>query len=61
MYSIFFSKIDIGYPYCLNRLKEIIKPNSKVVIIPWTMARELDSEGLDNYFSSARKNRYINL
>ena len=33
MYSVFFSKIDIGYLYCIDRLKEIIKPNSKVVII----------------------------
>ena len=61
MYSVFFSKIDVGYLYCIDRLKQIIKSNSKVVIIPWTMANELDSNGLNNFFSGERKNRYVKL
>ena len=60
MYSIFFSKIDIGFSYVESRLKEIIKPNSKVVIIPWSFPIEIDAKGLDEFFSGKRKERYVN-
>ena len=59
MYSVFFSKIDIGFPCIENRLKEIIKANSKVVIIPWSFPTETDAQGLDEFFSGKRKDRYV--
>ena len=60
MYSVFFSKIDVGFPYVENRLKEIIDPNSKVIIIPWSFPTETDAQGLDEFFSGKRKDRYVN-
>ena len=59
MYSVFFSKIDIGFPYVENRLKDIIYSNSKVVIIPWSFPVETDAKGLDEFFSGKRKDRYV--
>lgn len=58
MYSIFLSRINISYPLIKERLKEIIKKTDKVVIIPWAFAKEIDAEGLDNYFSGAKKDKY---
>ena len=51
MYSVLFSKIDIGFPYVVDKLKEIMNPNSKVVIIPWSFPTETNAIGLENYFS----------
>ena len=59
MYSVFFSKIEIGFKYVKERLKEIINPNSKVVIIPWSFPTELDATKLDEFFSDKRKKRYV--
>ena len=59
MYSVFFSKIDIGFPYVEERLKEIISKDSKVVIIPWSFPIEIDAPKLDEFFSGKRKNRYV--
>lgn len=47
MYSILCSKIESLGLY-KNELKEIINPNSKVLIIPWSFANELDN--LDEFF-----------
>jgi len=63
MYSIFFSKIEEGIDEALDKLKEIIKPSSKVAILPWAFPVEIDSNQLlNNYFKkgSNRYNRYIN-
>ena len=59
MYSVFLSKFDIGFPYVLERLKKVVKENSKVVIIPWSFPVEIDSLGLDEFFSGKRKNSYV--
>lgn len=58
MYSIFFSRINISFPLIENRLKEIINPLDKVVIIPWTFPKETNSIGLDNYFSGKKLEKY---
>lgn len=45
-----------------DRLKEIIKKNSKVAIFPWTFPVEIDAQKLDNEFfkkGEKRYNRYI--
>lgn len=61
MYSVFFSKIQIGFPIIKQRLKKIIKSNHKVVIIPWSFAIETDQNGLENYFITKIKDKYVPL
>lgn len=63
MYSILFSRIEVGMDIVLNRVKEIISPNSKVVILPWSFPVEIDADKLENEFfkkGERRYNRYIN-
>ena len=59
MYSIFFSKIDLSFNLVEERLKEIIKNNNKVVVIPWSFAIETDAEGVDKYFSGKKRENYF--
>ena len=59
MYSIFFSRIEIGFSYVESELKKIIKSYYKVVIIPWSFPVEIDAKGLDEFFSGSRKERYV--
>ena len=58
MYSIFFSKIEIGIDNSLERLKKIIKPSSKVLILPWTFPFEIDGDKLSNEFFKKGERRY---
>ena len=44
MYSVFLSKIEIGMDFVLERLREFIDPNFKVVILPWAFPNEITSE-----------------
>ena len=63
MYSVFFSRIEIGMNLVTDRLKEIIKKNSKVAIFPWAFPVEIDAKKLnDEFFKKGEKryNRYIN-
>lgn len=63
MYSVFFSRMEIGMDLVLERLKEIIKSDSKVTVFPWAFPVELDAERLENEFfkkGERRYNRYIN-
>lgn len=63
MYSIFLSRIEKSINYIKNDLKQIIKPNYKVAILPWTFPIEIDSNKLMNDFfkkGGKRYNRYIN-
>ena len=63
MYSILFSRIEIGMNIVLDRVKEIISPSSKVVILPWSFPVEIDADKLENEFfkkGERRYNRYLN-
>lgn len=63
MYSIFFSRIEIGMDIVLERLKKIVNIDSKVLILPWTFPIEIDGDKLDNEFfkkGDRRYNRYVN-
>lgn len=63
MYSVFFSRMEIGMDLILERLKEIIKSDSKVAVFPWAFPVEIDAERLENEFfkkGERRYNRYIN-
>lgn len=59
MYSIFFSKIDLSFNLVEERLKDIIKKDNKVVVVPWSFAIETDAEGIDKYFSGKKKEKYF--
>ena len=59
MYSVLFSKIEFGFSYIEDRLKELVKPDNKVVIVPWSFPAETDAKGVDEFFSSVRKDKYI--
>ena len=50
MYSVFFSRIEIGMNLVTDRLKEIIKKNSKVAIFPWAFPVEIDAKKLNDEF-----------
>lgn len=63
MYSVFFSRMEIGMDLVLERLKKIIKSDSKVAVFPWAFPVEIDAERLENEFfkkGERRYNRYIN-
>lgn len=59
MYSIFFSKIDLGFKLVEERLKEIINISAKIVVIPWSFAVETDASGVDKYFSGSKRQKYV--
>jgi len=59
MYNVLLSKMEKGFPIIKERLKEIIKPNYKVVIIPWTFANEMDASGVEQYFLTKIKTKYV--
>lgn len=59
MYSIFFSKINLSFNLVEERLKNIIKNDYKVVVVPWSFAIETDAEGVDKYFSGKKKEKYF--
>lgn len=58
MYSVFFSKIDIGFNCVKERLFEIIDRSNKVAIIPWAFPVEINSEILNNEFFKKGEKRY---
>ena len=64
MYSILLSKVEYSYHLIKDRLKEIIKSDFKVAVIPWAFPQELDSDRLINeYFKKGerRYNKYLGL
>ena len=63
MYSIFLSRIEVGFSNAIDRIKEIIPSSSKVAVFPWAFPVEIDAYKLDNEFfkkGDRRYNRYIN-
>lgn len=63
MYSIFFSRMEVGMDLVKDRLKKIIPSNSKVALFPWAFPVEIDGEKLEQEFfkkGERRYNRYIN-
>lgn len=63
MYSVLFSKIEFGMDLVIERLKEFVKPNSKVAIFPWAFPIEITSEKFEEeYFpiDGRKYNKYYN-
>ena len=46
MYSVLFSRIEIGMDLVSDKLKQIIPKNSKVAIFPWAFPVEIDAQKL---------------
>ena len=64
MYSVLLSKVEHSYHFIEDRLKELIKSDYKVAVIPWAFPSELDSDRLINeYFKKGerRYNKYLDL
>ena len=64
MYSVLLSKVEHSYHFIEDRLKELIKSDYKVAVIPWAFPSELDSDRLINeYFKKGerRYNKYLGL
>ena len=59
MYSVFFSKIELGIDCIKDRLQEIITEESKVVILPWAFSVEINSEILLNDYFKVGEKRYL--
>ncbi|MFV0275148.1 MAG: Type 1 glutamine amidotransferase-like domain-containing protein [Bacilli bacterium] len=63
MYSIFFSKIELGMDLVIEPLKKIVKLNSKIAIFPWAFPIEITSKEFEtDYFpvKGKRYNKYLN-
>lgn len=63
MYSIFFSRMEIGIDLLKKDLLKIIPKNPKVAVFPWAFPLEIDAKKLENDFfkkGEKRYNRYIN-
>lgn len=50
MYSILFSRIELGMDMVKNKMLEILPSNPKVAILPWAFPVEIDADKLDNDF-----------
>lgn len=59
MYSILMSKFNVGFPIIKDELKRLIDENSKIVIIPWSFAKELDSKQIAEFFSKENRPDYF--
>ena len=62
MYSVFFSKIELGMDCIKERILEIMPTKPKVAIFPWAFPNEIDAKRLENEFfkvGERRYNRYI--
>lgn len=59
MYSILMSKYEMGFELVRDRLKKVLNRNSKIVIIPWSFAVELDTKNINEYFNDKRRKKIL--
>lgn len=60
MYSVLMSKFSVGFPIIREELKKIINVESKVVVIPWSFAKELESKDIKEFFCKDNSPDYYN-
>ena len=63
MYSVLFSRIEIGMDLVKEEIKKILPEKVKVAVFPWAFPVELNADKLENEFfkkGEKRYNRYIN-
>lgn len=58
MYNVFLSRIELASKYIKKDMKEIIKEDSKVVLLPWGFPVEIDAFRLENEFFKKGEKRY---
>ena len=58
MYSVLFSKIEFGMDLVVERLKEFVKPDYKVVVLPWAFPVEITSEEFEKEYFPIDGRRY---
>lgn len=61
MYSILMSRFSEGTKIIRNQLKKILNEQSKVVIIPWSFAIELESKNIKEFFNNKKETEYLNV
>lgn len=60
MYSVLMSNFSSGFVYIKDKLRDIIDKDTKVVVIPWSFAAELESRNIKDFFDDKKFNKYIN-
>ncbi len=63
MYSVLFSRIEIGMDLVKEEIRKILPEKVKVAVFPWAFPVELNADKLENEFfkkGEKRYNRYIN-
>lgn len=59
MYSILMSKFNDGFDLIKEELKKIINKHSKIVVIPWSFAKELKTKQINEFFNEVKKKNYL--
>lgn len=59
MYSILMSQFNIGFDVISDKMKSLIKEKSKIVIIPWSFAKELESKNIKEFFDEKKEFDYL--
>ena len=59
MVSILMSNFQTGFTYIKDNLSNIINKDTKLVVIPWSFAVELESKNVMDFFDDKKYNKYI--
>lgn len=59
MVSILMSNFQTGFTYIKDSLSNLINKDTKLVVIPWSFAVELESKNVMEFFDNKKYNKYI--
>lgn len=59
MVSILMSNFQTGFIYIKDNLSDLINKDTKLVVIPWSFAVELESKNVMDFFDDKKYNKYI--
>ena len=59
MVSILMSNFQTGFTYIKDSLSNLINKDTKLVVIPWSFAVELESKNVMEFFDDKKYNKYI--
>ena len=59
MVSILMSNFQTGFIYIKDNLSDLIYKDTKLVVIPWGFAVELESKNVMDFFDDKKYNKYI--
>lgn len=60
MDSILMSDFNKGLLNIKSEVQKLINKNTKVTIIPWSFAQELETKNINEFFNEKRRNKYLN-